>query len=269
MTRDKAESRKNRTAGAIATAMYLALWVLLMLFVTCSSRDRDDDSEGFMINFGDSETGMGAEDLRTSVETAPTPTRPQTSVPKPENIATQDREPAPAIVPPSEKPKPTEQPTVTETPQEAEPSPVVEKPREVDQRALFPGASDSNAQSEGVNPGPGNQGNLAGTTEGSHEGTGTGNNGDRWNLSGRSLIGKLPEPDYSVKEEGRVVIEIRVDQQGKVISTAFVSRGSTTTNSVLVAAAGKAAARARFNVDENAPFPQVGTITYNFEIKRD
>jgi len=80
-------------------------------------------------------------------------------------------------------------------------------------------------------------------------------------------VGSLPKPAYNAREEGRVVIEIHVDQQGRVTRTAFRSVGSTTTNSALVAAAEQAARQARFNVDENAPFPQIGTITYNFRMQ--
>ncbi|MDR0954098.1 MAG: hypothetical protein LBM20_01785, partial [Rikenellaceae bacterium] len=62
------------------------------------------------------------------------------------------------------------------------------------------------------------------------------------------------------------IIEIYVDQQGRVTRTSFRSVGSTTTNATLVAAAERAARQARFTVDETAPFPQIGTITYNFRM---
>ena len=54
------------------------------------------------------------------------------------------------------------------------------------------------------------------------------------------------------KDQGRVVIEIMVDQQGKVTAATYRSKGSTTQNSSLVNSALQAAA-AQFNVDENAP----------------
>ena len=65
----------------------------------------------------------------------------------------------------------------------------------------------------------------------------------------------------------RFVIEIVVDQQGRVTSAAYRAKGSTTQNSVLVNAALKAARGARFNVDESAPLSQTGTITYNFRMQ--
>ena len=143
-----------------------------------------------------------------------------------------------------------------------------EKPREVNRKALFPGRTEgSSSRSEGTGTGTGNQGDLAGTPEGSHEGTGTGTDGNSASLSGRSLVGGLPSPDYRAKDQGRVVIEIVVDQQGRVTSAAYRAKGSTTQNSVLVNAALKAARGARFNVDESAPLSQTGTITYNFRMQ--
>ena len=65
----------------------------------------------------------------------------------------------------------------------------------------------------------------------------------------------------------RFVIEIVVDQQGRVTSAAYRAKGSTTQNSVLVNAALRAARGARFNVDESAPLSQTGTITYNFRMQ--
>lgn len=263
-----AENYKSRTAGWVATAVYVAIWLLLIIFVTFKVNAPDLDNEGILINFGDGETGFGDNDLRASDQTSTSQTAPRSSSPAPDNFATQDIEDAPEVVAqPVERPRETQnRPTPAETPQNSTPTPPVEQPRQVDQRALFPGRSNGDAQSEGTAGGAGNQGNLAGAPEGSHEGTGIGTGGDRWNLSGRSLIGALPKPVYSVQEEGRVIIEIHVDQKGNVTKVLHISRGSTTTNRELVSAAERAAKQAKFNVDETAPFPQVGTITYNFKI---
>ena len=116
-------------------------------------------------------------------------------------------------------------------------------------------------------PGPAIRGNPAGTPEGSHEGTGTGTGGNSASLSGRSLVGMLPKPDYSAKDQGRVVIEIMVDQQGKVTAATYRSKGSTTQNSSLVNSALQAARRAQFNVDENARFRSREPLPHNFRMQ--
>lgn len=259
--------KKNRAYGLIATFLYVAIWVVLIYFISFRVNIPEEQGEGILINFGNTETGFGDEDLANTDEMADVsqPSQNSAEANADEHI-TQDIEDAPAV-PSQTTPTTTPRPNQTNPRTDPVEQPPVEQPREVNQRALFPGRSNSNATSEGTAGGTGNQGNLAGDPAGSHAGTGTGNSGNSYNLSGRSLVGALPVPDYSVREEGRVIIEIRVDQQGAVVSTSFRSVGSTTTNSVLVAAAERAAKRAKFNVDETAPFPQVGTIVYNFKMR--
>ena len=63
-----------------------------------------------------------------------------------------------------------------------------------------------------------------------------------------------------------MVIEIAVNSKGEVISAEFHSRGSTTQNAALVAAAKRAAMGARFSVSEKNEL-QVGTIEYVFRLK--
>ena len=263
------DDKKNKLYGALATLLYVVIWLLLIFFVTFKVAPPIDEGEGILINFGNTETGFGDDDLPNTDELAAA-NQPSQSAPDhtPESQMTQTTEPAPAVTTrPDPTPQPTNQPATSQpTPTE---QPPVEQPRQVDQRALFPGrTTGSTSTSEGTAGGAGNQGNPAGDPAGSHDGTGTGTSGVSFSLNGRSAVGALPKPDYTVREEGRVIIEIRVDQQGKVVATSFRSVGSTTTNSTLVAAAERAAKQARFNVDETAPFPQVGTITYNFRFAR-
>ena len=149
----------------------------------------------------------------------------------------------------------------------------------MNRKALVPGrTAGSTAASDGTGKGAGNQGNLAGAANGSFDGSGTGTGGTgpgsgapgtggQASLSGRTLASALPRPDYGARDEGRVVVEILVDRNGRVTSAAYRSSGSTTNNSTLVAAALRAARNARFNVDDNAPLSQRGTITYNFRMQ--
>lgn len=267
MRRTDENTRKNRLYGAIATGAYVLMWVLLFLFVSIRIGIPLEQSEGILINFGTTETGSGSDDLAMSDEIADASRSSQSaSEQTPVEQITQDFEEAP-VVPtnPVNTQQPRPEPVQPEKPTE---EPPVEPQREVNRRALFPGRTQNSTSTlEGTASGEGNQGNPAGDPTGSHEGTGQGTSGNSYDLTGRSLIGSLPVPAYTVREEGRVVIEIHVDQQGQVTRTSFRSRGSTTTNSTLVAAAERAAKQARFNVDETAPFPQIGTITYNFRMR--
>ncbi len=84
-------------------------------------------------------------------------------------------------------------------------------------------------------------------------------------LKGRKTVGTIPRPAYNVQEYGIVVMDIRVDKSGNVVS-AVVGDGTTTNSKDLINAARKAAMETHFNVDGNAPSLQEGTITYTFRL---
>ena len=125
--------------------------------------------------------------------------------------------------------------------------------------------SGSASTSSGDAGGSGSQGALTGDAgSSSRTGTGKGSAGISFDLSGRSSSGSLPQPTYNIQEEGKVVVEITVDKNGVVTNAQPILRGSTIQNSYLWSEARKAALRARFNPDANAPAYQKGTITYHF-----
>jgi len=243
--------RRNRLWAAAATLLYVLVWGLLVLLVTFKIHTPEPVAEGLLIDFGNADTGFGADDLSAADEPADAATSQDPSTESdPVAPLTQQIEEAPAV------PTPTD------------PTPTAEPPRQVNRQALFPGRASANASaSEGTAGGPGNQGDPAGDPVGAHEGTGMGTGGDSYALSGRSLVGALPKPAYNARAQGRVVIEVHVDQQGRVTRAVFRSVGSTTTNATLVAAAERAARAARFDVKEDAPVTQTGTITYNFRME--
>ena len=129
--------------------------------------------------------------------------------------------------------------------------------------------------SEGVNGGTGNQGSLNGSIdskvrgEGSGlgtSGTGTGDKGISFDLGGRSFR-SLPSPRYDYQGEGKVVVDVTVDRQGKVIQATAGAKGSTTLDTYLLKVAKEAAMSATFDPKPDAPEVQKGTITYNFKFK--
>lgn len=111
------------------------------------------------------------------------------------------------------------------------------------------------------------QGTPGSTSGNSTQGkpTGVGSYGT-WDLGGRDLLGELPRPAYEgIQDEGRVVVTITVDPEGKVVDTRINNR-TNTTNLQLRNAAEQAARKTRFNAigGENN---QTGTITYYFKLK--
>ncbi len=122
---------------------------------------------------------------------------------------------------------------------------------------------DTNSAGEGEGEGAGNQGVETGDPNSNNygDGKGLGDEGISFSLEGRGKVA-LPKPKLEKNEEGIVVIEIRVNANGDVISAA-PTKGSTTTSPYLRELAEKAALKARFTAKPNAP-DQFGTITYRF-----
>ena len=84
--------------------------------------------------------------------------------------------------------------------------------------------------------------------------------GNSWNLSGRGIKGTLPKPDNTFNQEGRVIIEIRVNAAGNVI--AATHKGGTISDKQTIQLALDAARKAKFTEGDH---DQIGTITYNFK----
>lgn len=129
------------------------------------------------------------------------------------------------------------------------------------------GKSADGDKSQGVTYGGTNQGTPGGTTDANrYHGLGGSGKNISFSLSGRNAQA-LPKPGYPGNEEGIVVVEVTVDRNGRVTNAIPGYKGSTTMNAALQNAAKKAALQARFNVDNQAPAIQKGTITYRFVLQ--
>ena len=114
---------------------------------------------------------------------------------------------------------------------------------------------------EGIAGGPGNQGDPNGSVNSKvrgvgsglgDSGTGTGSKGISYNLQGRGFQA-LPPPKYDYQGEGKVVVEVSVDQEGKVVAATPGTKGSTTLDEYLLKVAKDAALKARFEVKQRCP----------------
>lgn len=139
------------------------------------------------------------------------------------------------------------------------------RPKPIDKRALFPSASNADStapqtaknSSKKVTSGH----SLGNTKTGSNEGD------PKAKLTGRSVMGSLPKPEYTVNKSGKVVVKISVDQYGSVVNATPGAPGTTVQDKTLWEAARKAALDAKFNLSSQAPIVQEGTITYIFRLK--
>lgn len=309
---------EHRT-GLIGTIVTHAIVLVLLLLFGFFTPLPLPGEEGILVNFGDSEVGLGAEEPAPSesapeknqeekqIETQTPPPPPSQKVSTPaekEALMTQDMEKTVALETAKKKKeaeKKKEQDKILkeklrqeqlEKQKQAEIekqrlAEIARKKREEEQRLAqaaaeqkkvgeinnraknaFGGAgqgtSDSKSTSQGVTFPGGNQGSPQGTANAEKYGAGGGiGNGTSFNLAGRSGV-SLPKPYYPGNEEGIVVVQVTVNRSGAVTKAEAGVKGSNTADPELISAARKAALQARFNVDENAPELQTGTITYRF-----
>ncbi|WP_310994063.1 hypothetical protein [Aequorivita marina] len=73
----------------------------------------------------------------------------------------------------------------------------------------------------------------------------------------------LPNPVYTCFGSGKVVINVEVNNLGKVVKNTYNKNASTTSNQCLIDAALEYAEQARFNTDASRA-KQLGTISFNF-----
>lgn len=86
---------------------------------------------------------------------------------------------------------------------------------------------------------------------------------------GRHIMIPTPQLNGDINGvQGKVVVKVWVDRDGKVLKEECPAEGSTTTDEALIAATREAIHNARFSADENAPEEQVGTVTIIYEIEK-
>jgi colicin import membrane protein len=279
--------------GIAGTAVIHLVLFLLLVLVGFSAPSPPEMEEGILVNFGTDATGFG--DIEPSppaikIET-PTPVASKTKVKAVENpLLTQNTEEAPEVkkVDPEAEKKKLEKieadkrireqmnaERVLREQAETERKKIeAEQQRQSDimnrtKNALANSKNrGTNSTGEGVAGGPGNQGSLTGSVDSKvrGEGSGIGDKGISYNLQGRGYRA-LPPPVYNYQGEGKVVVEVSVDREGKVFQAIPGTKGSTTLDEYLLKVAKEAALAARFEIKPDAPAVQKGTITYNFILK--
>lgn len=108
-------------------------------------------------------------------------------------------------------------------------------------------------------------GGSTGVGEGSGKGSGGegGGSGISFSLAGRGSK-SLPGPTATSPENGNIVVEIRVDQEGNVVFAKAGVRGTTLWDTNLWRRCEQAAKKSKFTAKPDAPELQKGTITYIF-----
>lgn len=284
---------KNRNRARFWT---VTIHVLLLLWFAIAGLKYQDPppEEGIAINFGFSDDGFG--DNTQAAPVTPPPPAPQEPVeqtqPVQEEVVTQDVEDAPVIEEPKEEPKketpkepvkeqPKETPQETQQPDpqpEPDPQPTEEE-LERDRKAqqldrLFNTNNKGTGSGEGETSGGGDQGDPNGNPLSPNRtgNGGIGNNGKYW-MKGDPL--NLPEPKTGCNYKGIVVVQIAVDENGKVIETGIPSnnripaalpRQAYGSNSCLSSRAQAAAKKSTWTPDPGN-YRRVGFVVYRFELQ--
>ena len=287
------KKKKGKLIGAIGALIVHAFLLAFLVWVTFVVPDPDEES-GVPILMGEVEYALGGERVDHFVDVDILPEEPKIE-PTPielddieQELITQDEEESIAIEPKKEKDKPKEK-TPEELAVEAEKREKerlerqkkeaeeakkreqerIEKERKAAEEAArrrVAGAFGKGAQMDGESLASEKVKNAfdgvpsTPTSSSGQSGYGT------FDLGGRSLgKGGLPRPVYDVPEEGKVVVTITVNPEGKVISTS-INKQTNTVSSQLRRSAEQAAKKAQFN-RINGVDNQIGTITYYFNLK--
>lgn len=267
-------SEKNRKRKAIiATVIFHAVMLLLFLFFGLKQPVPLPDDIGASIEFGWDQNAAGdaVADIQSDPSSQQTQARPEeVSDPTPSEIPAEEAitdEQSDVAIPPVKVEKPKTEKPKTETKPKEESKPAEEpKPKISDKLSDVLGqmGKPGGGGSQGDTDGQGDQGNPQGTTGKGALGGGSGS----WQLDGRSMTPGFGTKIRDTKEEGIVVLNISVDQNGRVTSASPNLKESTTTSQYLInMAITDAKNNFRFNADAGAAIEQRGKVRFVFQLK--
>ena len=266
------KKQERHIVASVGTVLFLLLVFLILWFVRLTAVVPEEE-EGVEVAFGEVAEAGGY--MAEQSEAVPLPAPQQASpapsaAPSDNDLMTQEDEEALALrkeqekkererkaAEAAEKQRQREEQARLEAERKArEAAEAAEKAKQAEAIAkanqfgsLF-GQSGNNTGS-GDSQGSGQKGNPVG-----HGSSG----GNSWSLGGRSIKGTLPQPSNTFNQDGRVIVEIRVNAAGQVISASH--KGGTISDKQTIQLALDAARKAKFTEGDH---DQIGTITYNFK----
>ena len=201
---------KEKITGIVGTVVFHLLVLLLLLFIVMDRPPMEPEAGLSVV--------MGEDYAMTEVEMAPQPPKPQVQ-PKPQKPTPEE----PLITQNNEESISIDSAKSTELSKEKQLAELEAERKRLEEEAMKK-ASNLMANAFGKGNSMGSKGNddidkgTSGAPEGNMEtGEKEGSGMGSWDLAGRALAGdgKLPLPAYNVQEEGRVVVTITVDPDGK------------------------------------------------------
>lgn len=240
--------RKSQIYGIIGSAISCGIILLLLFVIKLSAPSNMPQEEGIVVSFGESEEDMGRGKEQGNHLTFKGSVPQQISSDKNEKLLTQS-ESSVALSEQKNDKRQSENISEQEELRKKRENEAIEKANVI--ATIF----GNRGSSEG---GSGN-GNIL---QGNPAGKGV-SNGHGWSLSGRDLVGGLVTPRYEKNVEGKITVNIRVDENGKVVG-ASIGSPTTISDTDIRKAAIEAALNTRFTAGKGMVS---GTVTYNFKLK--
>lgn len=302
MSAVQVQQRQSNQQSLVITIVLLVLLLLTFLFIKLNHPPVEIPIESVVIDFGDGNEGA-ANDLdragggqNSAPQTSPTPSPPTASTSTPISTPTKSTTSAASNAMTAEDAqaiaiakmqkaeadaKAKEEKRLADIIKKAEAERLAreaEEKRIKDQMAgVFTKGKTGNGNGTGNGSGTG-KGTGSGTGNGSGNGSGNGNGGTGngsgnngsgvgigLNIEGRGWRVKSGKPFNYSNKEGKIVVSIKVDNEGNVIYAKGGALGSTITDTKMVAAAEYEARKCKLTQD-NTREEQFGTIVYNFKI---
>ncbi len=282
------EKEKNVKAGGY-TIMVLSVIIALLFLINWKTPWPPEPllNEGIEVNLGNSETGSG--DIPPMIPGDPAPeagdpiaASPPQSPPPPEPVSSEeDSEDPEAVDVPrkpaatSPKPKPVTNQTVSNAkPKPAPPAPA--PPKAKAEMGSYSGAKGTggnsqdafnNVRNQGIAGGAGDQGKPNGNIN-SDNYTGNGGTGNSGVAITRGLTGRritaFPSFEDDFNENAKIAINLKINEDGKVLSAEYSAAGSTSSSTKLKEIAKRKAMQLKFNAGDSE---SIGTVVFNFRLK--
>ena len=259
----------NKRKAIIVTSAVHALVLILIFFFGFTYLD-PPPLKGLQVAYGTDLDAFGIAPANEVKQSTPPKEQPRKVAPQDEKILTQEESPIEIPVDkPKNKPAEKEEKPLVE-PQKETPAPPVKeepKPSETVSSSIASLISAGTDKSKGDGQGTGNKGVETGDPSSSNYGIGGVGGDGNYVLSGRGALNR-PQPAYgNSKDEGYIVVKIKVDRDGNVVSAQAGARGTQITDPELYKAAEKAAMATKWQPNPNAEPLQEGYIRYMFRIK--
>jgi len=282
--------QKSKLYGLIGSTLSTTI-ILLVLWLVVLSAPSSTENEGFLVSFGDSEdaggsgyvavpsrgsssnnvsTGSQVKTIKSTQTSAPSN---QTSAPSKQTVFTQN-ENSVALNEQKEKERVSKiQTEITNQKNEAEKRRADKNRKEqiaINNANAVNGLFGSNGSTGG------GKGSGSGTGTGKGTGSGSGNGvqgnpagkgasgvGSTFRLGNRNYYGNPAKPKYPKDVEGKITVNIRVDEKG-IVTSASIGSPTTISDSEMRRDAISAANKTRFTAGKNI---EAGSITYNYKLE--